>query len=154
MAQQSWENEWLSANKPMHPALLMVFIDNVSGFWVPSTSTWEFRSSLSEIRTWTIAIRGSNSGSDLATNAGESQDREPIVPVEIHFLRQTTRRTRAQICGTDHLRHRHFLFPFLGLWWWNQKAVGRVVHFTLEPYESAWFGNVPEHIRFNPRSSY
>uniref|UniRef100_A0A914CZS2 C2 domain-containing protein n=1 Tax=Acrobeloides nanus TaxID=290746 RepID=A0A914CZS2_9BILA len=30
MAQQSWESEWLSADKPMHPALLMVFVDNVS----------------------------------------------------------------------------------------------------------------------------
>uniref|UniRef100_A0A914RDC2 Uncharacterized protein n=1 Tax=Parascaris equorum TaxID=6256 RepID=A0A914RDC2_PAREQ len=30
LERQDWETEWLRADKPIHPALLMVFIDNVS----------------------------------------------------------------------------------------------------------------------------
>jgi hypothetical protein len=34
-AQQTWDSAWLTADKPVHPALLMVFVDNVSDLPYP-----------------------------------------------------------------------------------------------------------------------
>ncbi|KAH7731441.1 C2 domain-containing protein [Aphelenchoides avenae] len=38
LTQQSWEAEWQSADKPVHPAMLMVFVDNVSELPYPKAN--------------------------------------------------------------------------------------------------------------------
>lgn len=30
LEKQEWESEWIKSDKPLHPALLMVFVDNAS----------------------------------------------------------------------------------------------------------------------------
>ena len=36
--QNAWENEWVSSNKPIHPAILMLYIDHVSDIPYPKAN--------------------------------------------------------------------------------------------------------------------
>ncbi|KAE9556463.1 hypothetical protein FO519_000348 [Halicephalobus sp. NKZ332] len=38
LAQQTWENEWLTSDKPVHPAMIMIYVDNVSDLPYPKAN--------------------------------------------------------------------------------------------------------------------